>query len=314
MADDETLVSPIDGRTVLKGLTVKTIEPPPFLGRINRTPTELLRAESTSSPDGVSPVAPKSAVRESERVRVQRRASKQRVKKARAVFGSDNRQLYTPTNVFPNRAVCKLFVKYPLTPKKTVYTGTGSMIGSRHVLTAGHVLYNGSQGGWAHTIRVVPGMDGNAWWFGSELLTWPNIRRRSVTGWTEDGDIDYDYGLITLNTGFAVGSFGLLYASDDTLEDTTAYLIGYPDDKGSPSGRQQFGVPSGGGITDCDSTLVYYAIDASKGQSGAGVYRFWKGKRAIIAVHGGQYDDDENRGARITKKRYNMIRGWQNAD
>lgn len=91
-------------------------------------------------------------------------------------------------------------------------------------------------------------------------------------------------------------------------------VTGYPGEKGDPNGTQQFGVPGGGGVTDYDSTLVYYAIDTSKGQSGSGVYRFWKDKRAIIAVHGGEYDSDENRGARITKARHDKIRGWQNAD
>ena len=109
------------------------------------------------------------------------------------------------------------------------------------------MLFNAAQGGWAQRIRVVPGMDGDTWWFGSELLVWPNYRQRSVTGWTEDQDIDYDYGLITLNTGFSLGSFGLLYASDTTLDSTTAYITGYPAEKGTPPGTQQFGVPGGGG-------------------------------------------------------------------
>lgn len=69
-----------------------------------------------------------------------------------------------------------------------------------------------------------------------------------------------------------------------------------------------------GRLTDYDSTLVYYSMDTNKGQSGAGVYRFWNGKRAIFAVHGGQYDGDENRAARITKARHDQIRAWQQAD
>jgi V8-like Glu-specific endopeptidase len=127
-------------------------------------------------------------------------------------------------------------------------------------------------------------------------------------------DIDSDWGVITLNTGFSLNSFGLLIASDDTLDGITPYITGYPGAKGKPKFTQQFGVPGGGKITDYDSDLVYYAIDTSKGQSGSGVYVFWKGKRAIIAVHGGQYDSDENRGARITKARHDMIRKWQDAD
>ena len=58
---------------------------------------------------------------------------------------------------------------------------------------------------------------------------------------------------ITLNQAFSVGSFGLAYPSDNTLDGAlVAYIIGYPGDMGSPLGRQQAFVPGGGGITDYD--------------------------------------------------------------
>lgn len=317
LSDDGTKLTPVDGRSQIGDLEVVPIEPPPFPSsrprrRIKGTSR---RAETTSTPnetDASPPVKHKPDTEPEERSRRKDKGSVST--QTRKVFGTDSRVLVTPTNAFPNRAICKLIVTYPLTPMGKAFAGTGSLIGSRHVLTAGHVLFNAAQGGWTKTIRVVPGMDGNTWWFSSELLVWPNFKQRSVTGWSEDQDIDYDYGLITLNTGFSLGSFGLLHASDDTLDSTTAYITGYPAEKGDPNGTQQFGVPGGGWITDYDSTLVYYAIDTSKGQSGSGVYRFWKDKRAIIAVHGGEYDSDENRGARITKARHDKIRGWQNAD
>jgi glutamyl endopeptidase len=317
VSDDGIQLTPVDGRSQIGDLEVVPIEPPPFPSSRPRRRTESTspKAETTSTPnetDDSPPVKHKPDTETEERSRQKDKGSEPN--KTRQVFGTDNRVLVTPTNAFPNRAICKLIVTYPFTPTGKAFAGTGSLIGARHVLTAGHVLFNAAQGGWARTIRVVPGMDGNTWWFGSELLVWPNFRQRSVNGWSEDQDIDYDYGLITLNTGFSLGSFGLLYAADDTLDSTTAYITGYPAELGNPDGAQQFGVPGGGGITDYDSTLVYYAIDTSKGQSGSGVYVFWKGERAIIAVHGGQYDSDENRGARITKARYNQIRGWQSAD
>lgn len=319
VTDDGVPLAPVDGKSELGNLKVLPIEPPP-LTRARRNSRSVLRreAETTSTPDKNSPPpAKRDDGREAEKKSDDGGSEKNRdsdSRKARVVFGADSRQLYTPTNVFPNRAICHLIVRYPWTPAGRAWSGTGNFIGTRHVLTAGHVLFKASEGGWAQSIRVIPGRDGDTWWFGSENLVWPNFKQRSVTGWTEDSDIDYDYGLITLNTGFNVGSFGLLYAGDSTLESSTAYLIGYPADRGTPAGSQQYGVPSGGGITDVDSTLIYYSMDTFNGQSGAGVYRFWNGVRAIIGVHGGGYDSDENRAARITKARHDLIRSWQAAD
>lgn len=315
VSEDGIPLTPVDARAELGNLKLKPIEPPPFPAsrpRLRaRTPSR--KADATSTPEDAEGSATARRKADTKPAEHPRRKGKAPDEMSRVVFGADNRVLHTPTNVFPNRAICRLVVTYPLTPANQAGWGTGFLIGPRHVLTAGHVLHNASEGGWAQTIRVVPGQDGNTWWFGSELLTWPNFRQRSTLGWVEDQDIDNDYGLITLNTGFpALGSFGLLYLSGSNLESSNVNIIGYPGNRGNPPGTQQFGRT--GGVTDCDSCLVYYGIDTSRGQSGAGVYRFWNGKRAIVAVHGGAYDDDENRGARITKARHDQIRAWQAQD
>lgn len=312
--DDETRLSPVDITSIIGDLEVRPIEPPAFSKRDDQlaagdepSPDTTATPDEAAAPEGAAPPA-SGATQDAESAA----SSVPTAAPPGAVFGPDSRVLYTPTNVFPNRAVCKLIVRYPGTPAGQAWTGTGSMIGSKHVLTAGHVLFKADEGGWATTIMVIPGLDGQKAWFGSENLTWPYFKQRSVTGWTQGGDTDYDYGLITLNTGFSVGSFGLMYASDGLLDSTTAYLIGYPGDR--DGGQRQYGVPSGGALTDYDSTLVYYSMDTNHGQSGAGVYQFWNGKRAIFAVHHGQYDSDENCGARITKARHDQIRGWQAQD
>ncbi len=317
VSDDGVPLTPVDGSAVLGDLEIRPIEPPPFSRRKERTDRERKMAERTATPDDTSRLVAVDRHKDAQPAETfRRKRDRTGATPRRAVFPLDDRKLYTPTNGIPNRAVCSLLVRYPTTPGMRVWGATGCLIGSRHVLTAGHVLFKAAEGGWATSIQVVPGMDGNTWWFGSESLVWPNFKQRSVKGWTEDQDIDYDYGLITLNTGFPSikFSFGLLYVSNSSLDDTTAYILGYPGDLGSPRGTQQFGVPPGGGITDYDSTLLYYAIDTAAGQSGAGVYRFYKGERAIIAVHGGQYDSDENRGARITEERHDKIRKWQKED
>jgi hypothetical protein len=154
------------------------------------------------------------------------------------VFGDDDRVLQSPTTSFPFRAVIKLLIKFPNTPSGKARGCTGSFIGDKHVLTAGHCVFQSGQGGWATSIRAIPGLNGVIppfnpldEPFGEAFM----VARRSVTCWTQDGDTpDCDYGLITLNKTFNVGSFGLLYLTDGDLENTWAQLIGYPGKLGNP--------------------------------------------------------------------------------
>ena len=205
------------------------------------------------------------------------------------VFGADNRVLQSPTTSFPFRAVVKVIIKFPNTPAGKAAGCTGSLIGGKHVLTAGHCVFQSSQGGWATSIRVIPGLDGTIPPF-DVAFTEPfgeanMIAKRSVKGWTQDGDApDYDYGLITLDKTFTVGSFGLLHLSDDDLDNSWAQIIGYPGELGKPNGTQQFFIPGAGSIWAYGSKHVEFKFDVTKGNSGSGIYRFFNGKRAIFAI------------------------------
>ncbi|MGL5362223.1 MAG: hypothetical protein ACRDBH_05045 [Bosea sp. (in: a-proteobacteria)] len=58
----------------------------------------------------------------------------------------------------PFRYVCYIESTFP---NGSVATGTGTVVGKNDVLTAAHVIYNQNRGGFATTIKVVPGYDPN---------------------------------------------------------------------------------------------------------------------------------------------------------
>src|SRR5688572_29170324 len=69
------------------------------------------------------------------------------------IFGSDNRVSVGSTLEWPARSVTKLFVSW-----KNGQGGgcTGTLVGRRSVITAGHCVYNPDKGGWAASITAVP--------------------------------------------------------------------------------------------------------------------------------------------------------------
>src|SRR5262249_4668003 len=63
----------------------------------------------------------------------------------------------SPTAGFPFTSIVKLVMTFP---DNKVFVGSGAMIDSFHVLTAGHVTYSYADGGWARSIKVIPEMNG----------------------------------------------------------------------------------------------------------------------------------------------------------
>src|SRR5260370_906766 len=134
------------------------------------------------------------------------------------VCGSDERTQITATANIPWRWICELIIRYP---DGAGARGTGWFIGPHTVMTAGHVVFSKANGGWARQIEVIPGMNGTLRPFGSQIGT----SFRSVTGWTQNTNPEYEYGAIILpnnNLGARVGWFGfaVLRAPPEIIEST----------------------------------------------------------------------------------------------
>lgn len=218
----------------------------------------------------------------------------------RRIIGTDDRVQVGQTNIYPWSAIVSLFIESPAGNG----IGTGFFIGPKTIATCGHCVYirpqaNPSAADWATQITVMPGRNDavaapDNLPFGSVVV--PRSSLRSVTGWTEDGEYQYDYGAIVLDTelGNRTGWFGFGAYSEDQIKGFTGNLSGYPGDKGG--GTQWF---HSGGITSVDDRDVYYQIDMMPGHSGSPVWAVLDQGRYAFAINAYEQAGNDNFGTRI---------------
>jgi glutamyl endopeptidase len=224
---------------------------------------------------------------------------------AETVHLPDDRVQITNTSVYPWCVHASLLIT---AADNSMWIGTGWFVGPHTLITAGHVVYIKNSGvpgrdGWVRQIRVMPGRNGNTLPYGA--VTSSNFR--TVNGWAQNGDPNFDYGAIILptNLGNTVGWLGFGVYSDADLLQTVGNISGYPGDK--PAGTQWYASRR---IASVTSHKVYYDIDTAGGQSGSAVYRIKNGGRYAFAIHayGGT---TVNSGTRINTPVYNNILAWR---
>jgi len=218
------------------------------------------------------------------------------------VIDRDDRIQIKGTKKYPWRTICSLRI----TAKDgSRWIGTGWLVGPRTVMTAGHVVYMHSRGGWAKSIEVIPGRNGSSKPFGS----CKSRHFHSVKGWTSSRNRKYDYGCIVLPKNCAYGKrlgyFGFGCYSNSTLKKLVVNLSGYPGDK--PAGTQWWHARRIKAVT---SRTLVYNIDTAGGQSGSPVWWYKNKRRYAVGIHtngslGG------NSATRIVKPVYNNIKKWK---
>jgi len=223
-----------------------------------------------------------------------------------SVIGTDGRTRVTGTTTYPNRAIVFLVITFP---SGNSYTCSGFFYGPRTVATAGHCVYEPDEGGWASAIKVYPGRNGT-----SAPYSYTTMHRAfSVTGWTSNGDPNYDYGAIQTNSakGNTVGWFGYYWQASNTFSGTY-YVRGYPGDK-------TYGTmwTMSGAVKKVNANRLWYSIDSYGGQSGSPFFKNhptygW----AAAGIHtygvGLSPYTTYNSATRITQTRYNNMKTWKN--
>lgn len=193
-----------------------------------------------------------------------------------SVIGVDERVRILETDLPPWRMICALRMR-GTTGGAAI--GTGWLVGPRTVITAGHCVYsNHFFGGWADTIEVTPGRNGDLTPFGSFTTN----RMSTVSAWAHDENPDFDYGAIHLDEpiGDTTGWFAVGALPARELAEHMVNVSGYPGDRGN--GREQYFHANR--ILRVTDRRLFYDVDTFGGQSGAPAWIQPSGSDVPMAV------------------------------
>jgi V8-like Glu-specific endopeptidase len=302
--------SPLDARGRARLYAdVKVTEPPQEVAKLLRASTlptfktievdrELLRREGSA--EVLRPFRPdwqSASVRPGSRHPVRARARVQRQGRELdplTIWQPDDRRIYYDTS-YPWGLVCRIAMN-------NGSTGSGVIVGPRHVLTANHVV-DWATGG-AGVVEVLR-------YGASTLLTtsinavwsYPGVQLGTSIGYTE---VDEDYAvLITQDPiGDMFGRFGVRTYNSSWDDEPYWFNVGYPGDIGGS--RQASMFPIWQRDKELDEDEVDYGsgrgmtttADTFPGQSGGPMFAFWDEGPYVVSVVSaqGQYylSGDEN--------------------
>jgi V8-like Glu-specific endopeptidase len=210
---------------------------------------------------------------------------------ATTVFGDDNRRVFQDT-------------AYPWSTVGLVQTnrgsGSGVMIGPRHLLTVSHVIdWTAPDGFAADWVRFTPSFfDGGAPFgeaFG-ERIYW--YVKEDGDGFISGNEGNFDYVVVVLDRrlGERTGWMGARGYDDDWDSLDAWSHMGYPADLNSgqrPTWQGGFRIDG----SDAAAQSILHKADVFPGQSGGPVFGFWAGDVGPRAVAVQSWQNSSNNGA-----------------
>ncbi len=226
--------------------------------------------------------------------------------KDRTVFGDDTRVNIVETDRHPFR----MFGYVQIEKQNGNFAGcSGTLIGSRTVLTAAHCLYD-HENGWRRNFVFVPGMkDMHTAPFGAFEYESASIMQGYIDNYQGyyGSVMAWDLGVIILKQRAGDTAGWMSITHDPELAGFTANIIGYPGDK--PEGtmwRASCDVDS-----DSIGWLTFaYACDTYPGSSGSGVYDYDEATRSrtILGVNVAE-NPVANTAVRLNATYFEWVRG-----
>lgn len=202
---------------------------------------------------------------------------------ATTIFPPDGRRSYYDTR-YPWRCLCRI--------QTSTGSGSGVLIGPRHVLTASHAV-DWFQG---FTTVAVLERNGVALDRANAIIGYASVHLGP--GKIGDSDSDEDYAVLVLDKplGQSFGWFGCRTYDSGWDDETSAWRnIGYPADRGwgaqVPVYQRDFFLNELGADYGSARLIRSDTFDNWPGQSGGPVFGFWPDGPYVVGVVSGQGDD-----------------------
>ncbi len=218
----------------------------------------------------------------------------------RVMPGRDGRVKIDETRTWPYRTHGQLSIFFG-----REYGGSGVLVGPHHLLTAGHNVYNHTQGRWADRISLYLGLNERAAPFGESKV----VRAYTFSQWINDSNRSYDMALLLLDdsVGYRIGWNGLSCLDNVGLSTARVTITGYPGDKNFNKMMTM-----SHGVKAVTPEELYYDIDTFGGQSGSGIWIDRGGDPCVVGVHA--YGEGErpigNSGVRLSEYKFRKVVSW----
>jgi V8-like Glu-specific endopeptidase len=204
------------------------------------------------------------------RPRLLRSSSGRRVIPYGGIYGNDDRQVIYPFG-YPWQCIGRVF---SYRGNQLMETGTGVLVGPRHVLTAGHLVP------WPEWLLPV----GGSMQFVPAYYDGSSVAGPGATSWVTDGQgwdtaaAAYDMAVLRLAEplGDWLGWFGSKIYDDDWEDETIWTMVGYPGDVAMAERPSfQIGISILDDDSDGDALELENHGDASPGDSGGPLFSIW---------------------------------------
>lgn len=192
-----------------------------------------------------------------------------------SIFGKDDRKVVSSTSGL-NYSICKIYIKYS---DNTVGYGTGFLVDSNKVVTAGHALcYKSSKidGDKVAThVTLYFGCSGTNDAYSAKKTVSQDCSAGNIyypDEWANGYDMSHDYGVIKLDEPVSGPSYYFPMKKCTAIsEGDTVTITGYEHHLKNTKFTNWQLVEGTGDITGTDGNLLYTKIDAMAGQSGSPV-------------------------------------------
>lgn len=191
--------------------------------------------------------------------------------------------------------------------------GTGTLIGPRVVLTAGHVVFDGLKGGYASAWRVTLGGADEHIMQATVARTTRQWMRNDAYAAPENAESAFDFGVVVLPdpVDVAISPVPLETMRSEVLRSRMLNVAGFP--AAQYSRGQLYGTKSV--PVAVKKSRIFYPISTKRGMSGGPVYDSVKPsgaaapERTLRAIHT-SFSRGYGCGLRITPSVLQLVRKW----